>query len=122
LKKKIIGLATLLGFLMVLSVPSALAVVVDNPPQARGPPVHVNDAVGPGTILVTSDGTTWYTIVPYAGGSLPRVGNNDVSFQNLDTGAGTTPYGPGDVGYRGGRWYTGSTYFLCPLTRNAPGT
>ena len=104
LKKKIIGFATLLGFLMMLSVPLVLA-------QPRGPPDHLKN--GAGYIYVESQELYYRTIVPYAGGNLPHVGNNDVSFQTLTDGV--TPYGPGDVGYRGGRWYTGTTYFLCPL-------
>jgi hypothetical protein len=121
---------------MLLSVPLAFAVVVDNP--GNGPPSHVNDGTV-GMIQVTSDGTIWYTIVPYAGGNLVYNGHNGGSFQPLDptTTPASTPYGPGDVGYRGGRWWIDNgpddhtdngimdpddTYFLCPLTLKAPGT
>jgi hypothetical protein len=133
LKKKIIGFATLLAFSMLLSVPLALAVVVDNP--GRGPPSHVNDGTV-GIIYVTSDGTNWYTIVPYAGGTLVYNGHNGGSFQQLFTTGPNAPYtnfGPGDPGYRGGRWWVDDGdgvmepegvdhYFLCPLTHKAPGT
>jgi hypothetical protein len=103
-RKRIIGLASVLVFSLLLSVPLVLA-------EPRGPPDHLKN--GAGYIYVSSQDLYYRTIVPYAGGNLPHVGNNDVSFQTLTDGV--TPYGPGDVGYRGGRWYTGSTYFLCPL-------
>ena len=133
MKKKIIGLATLLALSILLSVPMALAVVVDNP--GRGPPTHVNDN-DPGTIYVTSQDMTYYTIVPYAGGNLVYNGHNGASFQPIDptTTPASTPYGPGDPGYRGGRWWVDVNgngemdpegtdhYFLCPLTLRAPGT
>ena len=135
LKKKIIGFATLLALSMLLSVPSVLAVVVDN--SGNGPPSHVNDGTV-GMIQVTSYGTIWYTIVPK--NPIVYNGHNGGSFQQLDptTTPASTPYGPGDVGYRGGRWWVdvngngvmdpegpetgGDHYFLCPLTHKAPGT
>ena len=132
LKKKIIGFTTLLALSMLLSVPLALAIVVDNP--GRGPPSHVNDGTV-GMIQVTSDGTIWYTIVPK--NPIVYNGHNGGSFQILDPTTepyATTPYGPGDPGYRGGRWWIDVNdnqqmdpegtdhYFLCPLTNHAPGT
>ena len=71
----------------------------------------------------------YHTIVPYAGSTLPYNGHNGASFQLLDptTTPANTPYGPGDVGYRGGRWWVDVNgnhemdpegidhYFLCPL-------
>jgi hypothetical protein len=46
-------------------------------------------------------------------------------FQLLDAVNGSTEYGPGDPGYRGGRWWVdvnangmqdeGDKFFLCPL-------
>jgi hypothetical protein len=133
MNNKIIGFVALLAFSMLLSVPSALAVVVDNP--GNGPPGHLNDGTV-GMIQVTSDGTIWYTIVPYAGGNLVYNGHNGGSFQPIDptTTPASTPYGPGDPGYRGGRWWVDVNgngemdpegtdhYFLCPLTLRAPGT
>ena len=137
MNNKIIGFVALLAFSMLLSVPSALAIVVDNP--GNGPPGHLNDGTV-GVIHVTSDDTDWYTIVPYAGGTLVYNGHNGASFQPIDptTTPASTPYGPGDVGYRGGRWWVdvngngimdpegpetgGDHYFLCPLTLKAPGT
>ena len=131
MKMKIIGFAILLVFSMLLCVPFALAKLDDVP---RGPPAHVNDN-DPGLIYVTSQGMTYYTIVPYAGGSLRYNGNNGISFQPIDptTTPASTPYGPGDPGYRGGRWWVDVNgngemdpegtdhYFLCPLTLHAPG-
>jgi hypothetical protein len=109
LKKRMLGFVSVLVFSMLLSVPLVLAVPSDVP---RGPPDHLKN--GAGYIYVESQELYYRTIVPYAGGNLPHVGNNDVSFQTLDGGG--TPVGPGDVGYRGGRWYKdGTTYFLCPL-------
>ena len=98
---KIIGFAILLVFSMLLCVPFALAKLDDVP---RGPPAHVNDN-DPGLIYVTSQGMTYYTIVPYAGGSLRYNGNNGISFQPIDptTTPASTPYGPGDPGYRASR-------------------
>ena len=131
MKKKIIGFATLLALSMLLTVPLALAVVVDNP--GNGPPSHVNDGTV-GVIRVTSDGMDWYTIVPK--NPIVYNGKNGGSFQILDTTTTppSTPYGPGDPGYRGGRWWVDVNgneemdpegtdhYFLCPLTLKAPGT
>jgi hypothetical protein len=135
LKKNIICFATLLVLSMLLSVPFVLAKPGDVP---RGPPVHVNDN-DPGSIYVSSQEMYYYTIVPYAGGNLVYNGHNGGSFQQLFTTGPNAPYtevGPGNVGYRGGRWWidngpddhTGNgvmdpddTYFLCPLTLKAPG-
>jgi hypothetical protein len=127
LKKKIIGFAALLALSILLSAPLVLGVVVETPPQAHGPPVHVNDGTT-GYIFVTSQELYYKTIVPYAGGNLVYNGHNGGSFQELY--AGMTDYGPGDPGYRGGRWWIDNgpnghadngvmdpddTYFLCPL-------
>jgi hypothetical protein len=118
-------MCVLLFSVLAISVPFALAVP---PPQAHGPPVHIDE---PGAVIyVTSQGMYYHTIVPYAGGALHWNGNNGDSFQPLDTTTtpASTPYGPGDVGYRGGRWWVDNpnmgtvgeqdqydTYFLCPL-------
>jgi hypothetical protein len=138
LKKKYSSLIAVMSvcFIIAFSVPMVAAVVVEN--DGNGPPSHLNDGTV-GMIQVTSDGTIWYTIVPYAGGNLVYNGHNGGSFQPLDptTTPASTPYGPGDVGYRGGRWWIDNgpddhtdngimdpddTYFLCPLTLKAPGT
>lgn len=124
---------------MLLSVPSVLA-IPDNVP--RGPPVHVNDGTT-GMIWVVPQEMFYYTIVPYAGGTLVYNGHNGGSFQQLWPNGGPdnaayTLFGPGDPGYRGGRWWVdvnengmmdpegpttgGDHYFLCPLTLKAPGT
>jgi hypothetical protein len=121
-KKRIIGLVSVVVFSLLLSVPLVLAVP---PPQARGPPGHIDEPEA--VIYVTSQEKYYHTIVPYAGGNLPWNGHNGGSFQPLDTSTSpaSTPYGPGDPGYRGGRWWVDSnhngyqdaedTYFLCPL-------
>jgi hypothetical protein len=139
LKKKYSSLIAVMSvcFIVAFSVPMVTAVVVDNP--GRGPPAHVNDGTV-GMIWVVPQEMYYYTIVPYAGGNLVYNGHNGGSFQQLFTTGLNAPYtnfGPGDVGYRGGRWWidngpddhTGNgimdpddTYFLCPLTLQAPGT
>ena len=124
-----ISLGVLLFSLLTISVPLALAVPPD---QANGPPGHIDEPEA--VIYVTSQGMYYHTIVPYAGGNLHWNGHNGGSFQPLDptTSPASTPYGPGDVGYRGGRWWIDNldpeegmgtvgvqdeydTYFLCPL-------
>ena len=125
MKKSIIGLSSVIVFSMLLSIPLVLAVP---PPQAHGPPGHIDEPEA--VIYVTSQGKYYHTIVPYAGGNLPWNGHNDGSFQPLDTSTtpASTPYGPGDPGYRGGRWWvddgdgvqedpdlSDDYYFLCPL-------
>ena len=126
MNKRSIGLASVIVFSMLLSVPLVLAVP---PPQAHGPPGHIDEPEA--VIYVTSQGKYYHTIVPYAGGNLPWNGNNYKSFQQLFPGdPSETPYGPGDPGYKGGRWWIDSqvmgapgygvqdaedTYFLCPL-------
>lgn len=69
----------------------------------------------PGEIYVNSQGQYFDTIAPT---TLPPEG----PFQLLYIGPNgpTTDYGPGDVGYLGGRWKMddgmgGYKYFLCPL-------
>jgi hypothetical protein len=122
LNKKIascISLGVLLFSLLTISVPLALAV-------PNGPPGHIDEPEA--VIYVTSQDMYYHTIVPYATGSnLHWNGHNGDSFQLLDTKTtpANTPYGPGDVGYRGGRWWVdsnpngyqdaGDTFFLCPL-------
>jgi hypothetical protein len=131
LKKKMIGLISLVVFSTLLSVPLVFA---SPPPQAKGPPAHIDEPEA--VIYVTSQGMYYHTIVPYAGGSLPYNGHNGASFQpiNPNPNPAETPYGPGDPGYRGGRWWVdvngngemdpegegGDHYFLCPLL--GPGT
>jgi hypothetical protein len=122
LKKKMIGLALLIVFSMLLSVPLVLA-KPDNVP--RGPPDHIDEPEA--VIYVIPQGKYYHTIVPYAGGSLPYNGHNGGSFQELNATTGETMYGPGNPGYRGGRWWIDVNgddvmdpegidhYFLCPL-------
>ena len=121
-----ISLGVLLFSLLTISVPLALAV-------PNGPPDHIDE---PGAVIyVTSQGMYYHTIVPYAGSTLPYNGHNGASFQPIypqpDPNPAQTPYGPGDPGYRGGRWWVdvngngemdpegpttgGDHYFLCPL-------
>ncbi len=117
-----VALGVLIFSLFTVGIPYALAVP---PPQAHGPPVHIDEPEA--VIYVSSQGIYYHTIVPYAGGNLPWNGHNVNSFQPLDTttNPATTPYGPGDPGYKGGRWWVDSnpngyqdaqdTFFLCPL-------
>jgi hypothetical protein len=126
LKKKMIGLISLIVFSMLLSVPLVFATP---PPQAKGPPDHIDEPEA--VIYVTPQEKYYHTIVPYAGGSLPYNGHNERSFQPIypqpDPAPAETPYGPGVPGYRGGRWWVDVNengemdpegvdhYFLCPL-------
>lgn len=74
-----------------------------------------------GVIYVESQGLYFDTFVTVR--DLPFTGTNAGSFQPLDNGV--TPYGPGDPGYRGGRWWidannngvidAGDNFVLCPL-------
>ena len=119
-----ISLGVLLFSLLTISVPLALAVPPD---QAHGPPGHIDEPEA--VIYVSSQGMYYHTIVPYAGDTLPYNGHNGASFQPIDpsTDPATTPYGPGDPGYKGGRWWIDVNgngekdpegvdhYFLCPL-------
>ena len=109
-------------FLITLLLPSVFAKPVGRPVGPRQPG-H--------SIYVTSQELYYNTIVPVpstedGGKGLPWNGHNQGSFQPLVDG--TTPYGPGDPGYRGGRWWvddgdgvqedpdlSDDYYFLCPL-------
>lgn len=83
------------------------------------PPPGTPNTGGP-MIYVTSQDTTYATIVL---GALPTSG----PFQQLfaDADGLSTEFGPGDVGYLGGRWWVdadgdgtmneGDVFFLCPL-------
>lgn len=80
--------------------------------SAGGPPTLPPDQI---TILVTSTGLYYDSILL---GDLPNKG----PFQKLS--AGVTEFGPGDPGYRGGRWWVDDgdgirgdedMVFLCPL-------
>jgi hypothetical protein len=115
-KKIMLGLVT--AFLISLAVPSVFA----QPPGGR--PVGPRDPAH--TVYVTSQGKYYDTIVPINpdyGKQLPWNENNTGSFQLIENGE--TEFGPGDPGYRGGRWWVDSnpngyqdiddTYLLCPL-------
>lgn len=70
-----------------------------------------------GTVYVSGQGLYYDTFVTVE--ELPMKGR----FQKLDNGV--TPYGPGDQGYVGGRWWVdvngnnemdeGDNFLLCPL-------
>ena len=110
--------------IMVAALAVLMAVAV--PAFAGGPPPR--DGEGPGervrvTVYVESQGLFYDSIV---GPSLPQKG----PFQELKPGAGpggslATEFGPGDPGYRGGRWWVdvngsgemdeGDAFFSCPL-------
>lgn len=78
-------------------------------------------------IFVTSDGLYYDTFVSQD--PVPYNGHNGNSFQELYfvNGQPTTDYGPGDPGYKGGRWWLDLNgndkkdpegvdhYFVCPL-------
>ena len=88
-------------------------------------PAYANRGDGAlGTIYVTGQGLYYDTFVTVD--PLPPVGR----FQKLEPttvegATGQTPYGPGDQGYVGGRWWKdvngnnimdeGDMYLLCPL-------
>lgn len=73
-----------------------------------------------GTVYVSGQGLYYDTFVPTA---IPYTGENDNSFQLLS--AGVTEFGPGDAGYKGGRWWVDvnangypdpdDVFVLCPL-------
>jgi hypothetical protein len=70
-----------------------------------GPPDHLKN--GDAYIYVTSQNKYYRTIVPIsAEKGLPYIGHNGDSFQELYNFM--TDYGPGDPGYRGGRWWIDS--------------
>lgn len=89
------------------------------------PPPGVPRGNGP-AVYVTSQNLAYDTIVL---GDLPQGGG---PFQKLEPGVGPTglqtEFGPGDVGYVGGRWWVdangdhemneGDVFFLCPLLGN----
>ncbi len=107
----------LLGAIAIMGAMTVAAAVQAKPPgvpRGNGPAVYV-----------TSQGLAYDTIVL---GDLPQ----DGSFQQLMPGIGPTglqtEFGPGDVGYLGGRWWVdangdgvqneGDVFFLCPLLGN----
>ena len=87
-------------------------------------PVSANRGDGAlGTVYVSSQGLYYDTFVttdplPFEGRFQPLADTNG-------DGISETPYGPGDVGYLGGRWWEDTNgngmqdpddhYFLCPL-------
>ena len=110
----------------------ALSLTFAVPAYAADPPGKGGRDHAPtlGVIYVTDQGLYYDTFVPVA--TLPWNGHNQESFQLLEPGAGPggvsqTPYGPGDLGYRGGRWWVDVNgngdqdpegidhYVLCPL-------
>jgi hypothetical protein len=106
MKSKVVVLGLVLVLAIITAVPAFAA--------AGGRPG--SDVV----IYVTSQGLYYDSIV---GPDLPAKGR----FQKLEMGEHglQTKYGPGDVGYLGGRWWVdvngdgemdaGDKYFLCPL-------
>jgi hypothetical protein len=93
------------------------------PRAAAAAPTTIQTAAGgraatTGMVYVTSQGLYFDTFV--ARDPLPMKGQ----FQLLEPG-GITEFGPGDPGYRGGRWWEdlngngvqdeGDHFFLCPL-------
>jgi len=111
---KTIAVATILT----VSATIATNALADNPGKGRGS--------GP-VIYVTSQGQFYDTILLT---ELPMKGR----FQQLTVGqfGPQTEFGPGDVGYLGGRWWVdgngngymdeADTFFLCPLLGPGRGT
>jgi hypothetical protein len=73
-----------------------------------------------GEVYVSSQGLYYKTFVSTT--NITYTGHNGNSFQLLEGGA--TEFGPGDPGYRGGRWWIDDgdgiigmedTFVLCPL-------
>ena len=112
--------------IVVLLVTAVVALTVALPVYAQGatpadpPPKFGRNQETLGVIYVTGQQLYYDTFVPVQ--KLPWNGN-DESFQPLYDGV--TPYGPGDPGYKGGRWWidsnpngyqdAGDTFLLCPL-------
>jgi hypothetical protein len=108
--KRITTIGLVVGLLLALSVPAFAKTDnrADNGPHPRA------------VIYVESQGQYFDSIVL---GDLPQKGR----FQELEMGAHglQTEFGPGDVGYLGGRWWLdlngndvqdeGDAFFLCPL-------
>jgi hypothetical protein len=102
---------------VVLSLAVAVPAFAADPPAKGGRPA----APTLGVIYVTSQELYYDTFVTVQ--ELPWSIHNTNSFQPLANGE--TPFGPGDTGYRGGRWWidsntngyqdAGDTYVLCPL-------
>lgn len=102
---------------------AAVSLTFALPAYAADPPAEGGRDHAPtlGVIYVTSQGLYYDTFVPVE--VLPWNHGNTASFQPLANGE--TPYGPGDPGYRGGRWWVDSnpngyqdandTFVLCPL-------
>ena len=104
--------------LLLLAIVGLLTGVLAAPALAHG---NSNPNAG-AEVYVTSQGLVYESIVL---GDLPFVGN--ARFQELEMGPNglQTEFGPGDVGYLGGRWWldanengkmdSGDAFFLCPL-------
>ena len=108
--------------LAVVLVAAALALAFSIPVAAKNnaaPPKGGRNNVG--YIYVTSQNLLYATFVTVD--PLPWTGSNMGSFQQLYDGM--TDYGPGDPGYRGGRWWVDTNgngyqdeedhFFICPL-------
>ena len=101
---------------------TALAVALAVPASAAGKSGSSQGVPGSTVeVYVTSQDLVYTSIVKT---NLPPVG----PFQQLHMGGPTglyTEFGPGDVGYRGGRWWVdvdgngemndGDAFFMCPL-------
>jgi len=113
--KRIAAIILVLTFVLAMAAPAYADPA--EPPAKGGRP----DSATLGVIYVSGQGLYYDTFVTVVG--LPWNPNNTNSFQPLENGV--TPYGPGDPGYRGGRWWIDSnpngyqdandTYVLCPL-------
>ena len=111
------GLRVAIGLVLSLALASSVYAAPAEPPAKGG---RANNP-GLGLIYVTSQNAYYETFVTVQ--ELPWNENNTGSFQELYDH--TTDFGPGDPGYRGGRWWVdsnpngyqdaGDTFLLCPL-------
>lgn len=112
-----LGILPALALVAGLASTAAQAQGSSNNPPGANPPAAQN---GP-QIFVTGQGLVYDSIVLTG---LPNQG----PFQKLEMGGPTglqTEFGPGDIGFVGGRWWVdanndnvmddGDAYFLCPL-------
>jgi hypothetical protein len=129
MNKSILGRATVAGLaLAALTVFSPVAPAQAQGPVMGAPPPGAARTGGP--VIYVRGQDLYYDSIVLAG--LPNKG----PFQKLEMGAGIaleTDFGPGDMGFVGGRWWIDANandemddedvYFLCPLLgpgREAP--
>ncbi len=108
-------------FVLLVVVASLVFVVPAFASEGGGPPPFPDGGRARPIVFVESQGIAYHSIV---GPNLPAEG----PFQELvvaEDGSLSTEFGPGDVGYLGGRWWVdvdgsgtmnaGDAFFSCPL-------